>query len=310
MSLSFKSLIFYMKFKGVKFTYIDETKAMRILEYKNYYYKLNSYVDNYPKQLVRHQNQLVERYQDVDFKNLVDLASLDMRLRYIIIKYCLDIEHSIKLNIMRSITYLDNEDGYKVVQCFFDYVRQTSVIRNPYKKMMKYLSYDTYRKLDYDKYEENTPIWFLIEHIQFGDLCWFIEFYYNTYKVEEFKELSKTVRFVKNIRNKAAHNTPILNNIVLKNQIIGNNKSVLITKYAKSLGIRKQNLGKRLTNYNIHDILAMLYVYDKVVVNKGMRERRINELKDFMEYAKKNKHVYDERFKSVYNFFSEALANY
>ncbi|EGQ2894174.1 hypothetical protein EOQ13_08430, partial [Staphylococcus pseudintermedius] len=69
--------------------------------------------------------------------------------------------------------------------------------------MMEYLSYDTYRKLDYDKYEQNTPIWFLIEHIQFGNLCWFIEFYYNTYKIDEFKELSKTVRFVKNIRNKA-----------------------------------------------------------------------------------------------------------
>ncbi|HDV6090159.1 TPA: Abi family protein, partial [Staphylococcus pseudintermedius] len=89
---------------------------MRILEFKNYYYKLNSYVDNYPKQIVRHQSQLVERYQEVDFKNLVDLASLDMRLRYIIIKFCLDIEHSIKLNIMRSITYLENEDGYKAVQ--------------------------------------------------------------------------------------------------------------------------------------------------------------------------------------------------
>ncbi|EGQ1608800.1 Abi family protein, partial [Staphylococcus pseudintermedius] len=264
----------------------------------------------YPKQIVRHQSQLVERYQEVDFKNLVDLASLDMRLRYIIIKFCLDIEHSIKLNIMRSITYLENEDGYKAVQRFFGYVRQTSKIKNPYKKMMEYLSYDTYRKLDYDKYEQNTPIWFLIEHIQFGNLCWFIEFYYNTYKIDEFKELSKTVRFVKNIRNKAAHNTPILNNIVLKNQINGNNKSVLITQYAKSLGIRKQTLDKRLSNYNIHDILAMLYVYDKIVVNKNMRARRIDELNAFMEYARKNKHIYDERFKSVYNFFSEALANY
>ncbi|MDE9923043.1 Abi family protein [Staphylococcus pseudintermedius] len=103
-------------------------------QFKNYYYKLNSYVDNYPKQIVRHQSQLVERYQEVDFKNLVDLASLDMRLRYIIIKFCLDIEHSIKLNIMRSITYLENEDGYKVVQRFFGYVRQTSKIKNPYKK--------------------------------------------------------------------------------------------------------------------------------------------------------------------------------
>lgn len=79
MSLSFKSLIFYMKFKGVNFTYINEIEAMKILEYKNYYFKLNSYVDNYPKQKVRYQNELVERYQKVYFINLVDLANLDMR---------------------------------------------------------------------------------------------------------------------------------------------------------------------------------------------------------------------------------------
>lgn len=85
---------------------------------------------------------------------------------------------------------------------------------------------------------------------------------------------------------------------------------MLITQYAKSLGIRKQTLNKRLSNYNIHDILVMLYLYDKIVVNKKMRERRIDELNSFMVFARKNNHVYDERFKSVYNFFSEALANY
>ncbi|WP_199197775.1 Abi family protein, partial [Staphylococcus simulans] len=88
---------------------------MKILEYKNYYFKLNSFVDNYPMQKVRYQNALIERYQKVDFKNLVDLASLDMQLRYIIIKFCLDIERSIKLNILRTITKVDSEDGYNVV---------------------------------------------------------------------------------------------------------------------------------------------------------------------------------------------------
>ncbi|GGI33302.1 hypothetical protein GCM10008139_18710 [Staphylococcus chromogenes] len=87
-------------------------------------------------------------------------------------------------------------------------------------------------------------------------------------------------------------------------QLSGNNKSVLITQYAKSLGIRKQTLNKRLSNYNIHDILAMLYLYDKIVVNKKLRERRIDELNSFMVFARKNKHVYDERFKSVYNFLA------
>lgn len=90
-------------------------------------------------------------------------------------------------------------------------------------------------------------------------------------------------------------------------QLSGNNKSVLITQYAKSLGIRKQTLNKRLSNYNIHDILAMLYLYDKIVVNKKMRERRIDELNSFMVSTRKNKHVYDERFKSVYNFLAKQL---
>ncbi|TLP91011.1 Abi family protein [Staphylococcus xylosus] len=310
MSLSFKSLIFYMKFKGISFNYIDEFSAMEILEYKNYYFKLNSYVDNYPKRLVRYQNDLVERYQPVDFKNLVDLASLDMQLRYIIIKFCLDIEHSAKLKILRSITRLNDEDGYEVVGNFFNHVKANSNIKNPYKKMLKHLKYDSYRELDYDKYEQNTPIWFLIEYLQFGDLCWFIEFLYNEYKINEFKQLSKTLRFVKNIRNKAAHNTPILNNIVSINQINGNDKNVLITQYGKKLGVSKKLLDKRLRNYNIHDILAMFFVYDNVVMSSSMREHRVLEFQDFMNRAKRNKNIYDERFKSVYRFFIKVLENY
>ncbi|MEB6297571.1 Abi family protein [Staphylococcus xylosus] len=283
---------------------------MEILEYKNYYFKLNSYVDNYPKRLVRYQNDLVERYQPVDFKNLVDLASLDMQLRYIIIKFCLDIEHSAKLKILRSITRLNDEDGYEVVGNFFNHVKANSNIKNPYKKMLKHLKYDSYRELDYDKYEQNTPIWFLIEYLQFGDLCWFIEFLYNEYKINEFKQLSKTLRFVKNIRNKAAHNTPILNNIVSINQINGNDKNVLITQYGKKLGVSKKLLDKRLRNYNIHDILAMFFVYDNVVMSSSMREHRVLEFQDFMNRAKRNKNIYDERFKSVYRFFIKVLENY
>lgn len=299
-----------MKFKGVRFNYIDEFEAMEILKYKNYYFKLNSYVDNYPKQKVRYQKQLIERYQTVDFKNLVDLASLDMQLRYIIIKFCLDIEHSIKLNIIRNITKDNNEDGYTIVQSFFDYVKTTSSIKKPYKKMLKYLKYDSYRQLDYNKYENNTPIWFLIEYLQFGDLCWFIEFLYNEHNLDEYKELSKTIRFVKNIRNKAAHNTPILNNIVLNNQINGNDKSVIITRFGKSLGIKDKQLNKKLRNYNIHDLLAMFFVYKIVVLSPNMKKHRLEEFKSFMDRAKRNSSIYDERFISVYKFFKKILENF
>lgn len=306
MKLSFKSLIFYMKFRGVEFKHIDEYEAMKILEYKNYYFKLNSYVDNYPKQTVRYQNELIERYQKVDFKNLVDLASLDMQLRYIIIKFCLDIEHFIKLNIIRTITNNRDEDGYNVVQEFFAYRK----LDNPYEKMLGYLKYDHFRNSDFEKYKSQPPIWFLIEHLQFGDLCWFVEFLYNEYDFPEFRDLSKTVRFVKNIRNKAAHNTPILNNIVINNQISGNNKSVIITNFGKSLGLNDRQLNKRLRNFNMHDLLAMFYVYKKVVLSEKMKEHRIEEFVQFMNRARRNRSIYDERFTSVYRFFEKVLENY
>ena len=309
MSLSYKSLIFYMKFKGIEFNHIDEYEAIKILEYKNYYFKINSFVDNYPKQKVNHQNYLIERYQEVDFKNLVDLASLDMQLRYIIIKFCLDIEHSVKLKILRSTTN-SGEDGYEIVEDFFNYVKLKSKIEKPYDKMLRHLKYDKYRQLDFNSYEKNTPIWFLIEYLQFGDLCWFIEFYYSKYKVSEFEKLSKTLRFVKNIRNKAAHNTPILNNIVSKKQIKGSNKNMFITEYGKSMGINKNLLNKRLKNYNVHDIFAMFYVYDHVVMSAKMRENRVREFEEFMKRARREKDIYDERFKSVYRFFSIVLENY
>lgn len=306
MSLSFNSLIFYMKFKGVKFQHIDEYEAMKILEYNNYYFKLNSFVDNYPKQKINYQNCLVEKYQEVDFKNLVDLASLDMQLRYIIIKFCLDIEHSTKLKVLRSITN-NREDGYKIVKDFFDYVQSKSNIERPYNRFLGHLSKDKYRQLDFQSYEEHTPIWFLVEYLQFGDLCWFVEFYYSEYKAKEFENLSKTLRFVKNIRNKAAHNTPILNNIVSLDQILGNNRNILISEYGKNIGINQKLLNKRLKNYNIQDLLAMFYVYENVVMSTKMREHRIKEFRDFMVRAKREKDIYDERFKSVYKFFSIVL---
>lgn len=301
-----------MKFKGVEFNHINEFEAIKVLEYKNYYFKLNSYMDNYPKQTVKYQGQFVEKHQNVDFKNLLDLASLDMQLRYIIIKFCLDIEHSIKLNVMRSITNMSNDNEYEVVQLFFEYIKTlpNRNIRDPYKKMLKHLKYDSYRCLDYEKYETNTPIWFLIEYIQFGDLCCFIEFFYDRYHIEEYKELCKTVRFVKNIRNKAAHNTPILNNIVLTTQMAGKDKSVLITQFVKRLGISKNRLNKRLRNYNIHDMVAMLFVYDKIVMSPNMRKYRVQEFNQFMIRAKRNSDIYDERFVSVYNFFNDMLDNY
>lgn len=308
--LSFKSLIFYMKFKGITFKYTSEIDAMKTLEFKNYYFKISNYKNNFITQEINYQGKKSTRYMNLDFKHLEDLASLDMQLRYIILKMCLDIEHSIKLMILKKFTLDDKEDGRAIIDDFFKFVKVNSVIKKPYNKMLKYVERDHFLVSEYQKYEIDTPIWFFVEHIQFGDLCWFVEFLFREKNYVEFKELEAVIKLVKNIRNKAAHNTPILNTIVLKNQMDGRNKNKIIVEFTKNHGVSRNTLKSRLTNYNIHDLLAMFYVYKKVVTSDGMKGHRREELLHFMVRAKRECDIYDERFKSVYHLFRKILDNF
>lgn len=299
-----------MKFKGIKFEHTSEIDAMKTLEFKNYYFKISNYKNNFFVQEVKYQGTESHRYIGLDFKHLEDLASLDMQLRYIILKMCLDIEHSIKLMIMKKVTIDDNEDGRSIINDFFDYVRMETSINDPYKKMLKYVEKDSFLSSEYKKYKDNTPIWFFVEHIQFGDLCWFVEFLYTKKNYKEFEDLNSVIKLVKNIRNKAAHNSPILNTIVVKNQMGGGDKNKRIVEFAKKHGVKKNTIKNRLTNYNTHDLLAMFYVYKKVVTSDGMKRHRIQELFTFMNRVQREAYIYDDRFKSVYKLFRKILDNF
>lgn len=293
--LNNKSLVYYMKFKGIEFKYISEYEAINILDNSNYYYKLNKFLDNYIDST------------HVDFKHLVDLSSIDMQLRYNIMKLSLDIEHSLKVYLLRIISHDAPNDGTGIVSDFIRYYKKKVDCKNPYYKIFKHVKHDKVLNDEYTKYENNTPIWYLIEYIQFGTLCMFIEFLYAEKNYKTLEKLNSQIKLVKNIRNKAAHNTPILNNIVIKGQLTPTNRNKLVVRYAKLKGISKKTIESRLTNFNTLDMVALFSVYDSYVTSSGMKYNRKKELRELLNRAKRNKHIYDNRFVSVYNLFNKIV---
>ena len=103
----------HMKKKGIKFEKMSEADASRFLQNNNYYFKLKAYCKNYGK-------NVNGEYQDLDFAYLVDLSTIDMHLRKFIIKVSLDVEHFLKVKLLRDFLLDGSEDGLKFYRIIAD----------------------------------------------------------------------------------------------------------------------------------------------------------------------------------------------
>ena len=114
--LSLEGQIEHLKSKGVKFDIFNETEAKDYLTSHNNYFKLTAYRKNYAK---HPDGENKDKYIELDFAYLVDLAVIDMQLRYRIVHMALDIEHHAKLQLLRKVEET-GEDGYQIVQDYID----------------------------------------------------------------------------------------------------------------------------------------------------------------------------------------------
>lgn len=112
---STQELIENMKSKGITFDVEGEERAAEYLKERNNYFRIASYRKNYDK---RRFGANEGKYINLDFAYLSELAKIDMYLRFLIIKMCLDIEHFLKVQMLTDITENTNEDGYEIVKLF------------------------------------------------------------------------------------------------------------------------------------------------------------------------------------------------
>lgn len=297
--LSVQEQIDHMKSKGIKFNIFDEEKALHFLEFNTYFFKLKSYAKNYEKYL---RGENCGKYVNLEFAYLIELSTLDLHLRKFIIKLCLDIEHHLKLKLVRDCCNNKHEDGYTIVK---DFLNENPKIKSDFE--FKATSYNTITHDLLRKFKDNLAIWNIVEVLTFGDFKKLYTKYYTKYPSDD--SLIHFIWSVNFLRNAAAHNNCLLNSLKSPYSRVARNKSITsIISTNPTIGYDERI--KKMSNPIISDFIITLYVFREAIKSEAIKEKTITELRDFFdnrmlrnkEYFKNNPWI-----KSNYSFVKKNI---
>ena len=310
--LSYQEQVEHLKAKGVLFNNISEQDALQYLKENNNFFKLSSYRKNFAKDISG------QHYLHLDFSMLIDLAVIDMYLRSLVLKLSLNIEHFAKVNLMRKITTDSEEDGYSIVEDYFNTLsdRESSYIKMELERNAK----SPYCKQAYQKYKQRLPVWVFIEIISFGSFLSFYKFCAERFRSRadaHDKKLRKMCNdmtndfylmlSVKRIRNAAAHNNCIIND--LRTQ--PSKKAVsfeLVRALRNDLGFGQESIQKKISNIRIAQILTCLYMHKKLVSSPAINSHLSEELHNFVSRLfAKSKYDNNLLIKSTFDVLSAVV---
>lgn len=222
-----------------------------------------------------------------------------MYLRQIILRLSLNIEHSIKVHLLHDIQR-NCIDDFKIVS---DYTFQHPGINDEIliRKRSHYINYiiSRYPHLNY-------PIDVFIEIIPFGSLINFYKFYCENYGYSKFD--SNILFCVKNIRNAAAHNNCIINNLPNKSGYYCKNLVIKLSALLPDIKVR--TIQNRLKNNVVQDFIALLISANKLITSNLLKSHSLNELSQlFNERMLRNAYLYKSSpsINQTYDFCKKAI---
>lgn len=301
--------------KGITFKYISEEDATRYLIDINNYLRTASYRKNYQKYL---NGNNIGKYINLDFAYLQELSILDMHFRFIISKMCSDIEHALKVKLLKQIEYDTTTEGYDIVRQFLSQntyilgkLEATSVSPFTSDLIKKYFTFQSVYNSSKQRTENkiiaysDCPIWVLLELLTFGDFIKFYEFYYSTRSLPHISP--PIINLVKSLRNGVAHN-----NCILVNLAHGTSRPPveISQEIAKINTISSNQRKKKMSCRPMLEFTCLLYVYKQVVSDK-VKYHRIKELKHLFFYRMKEKKGFfkdNELISSTYEFSCKIIS--
>lgn len=284
--LSLDGQIEHLKEKGVLFNIMDEAEARDYLGRHNNYFKLTAYRKNYDKHPA---GENKDKYISLEFAYLVDIAVIDMQLRYRIVHMALDLEHHTKLQLLRKMDKY-NEDGYQVVQDYIDSLDEKQ--RKIFDSEINRNKGNIYCGDIIAKYEGAFPIWAFIEIVPFGRLVAFYGFCADRFSDKSMKDTFYRLLTCKEIRNASAHSNCILNNLKAKTAAHSTNAAVT-SELMKIKGMNTNFRKNRMSNARIQQVVTLLYTHKDMVESEGIKRSESEDLKKIMERVDKNYDYYN-----------------
>ena len=286
---------------GVCFNIKGKDAAKEFLINNNYYHKLKAYSKNFSTYENKN-HPMYGKFCDLDFEYLVELSVIDMYLRRIIITMSLNIEHFLKVQLINDITNNEKEDAYNIVDKYI-----TNISAEKEKEISNKIN--NYYCNKYNSHTLKTmPAWELVEILSFGDFINFYELYYSNYPNK--KSMKNNLKPVQWLRNAAAHNNCIINDLTVPTEVVFDVNERVNHFVSQIEGISKTTREKKMSNRSMHDLVVMLYVFDKVISSKKIKRNAICELKDLVDNRMLlNKQYFSKNslLQSNYNFFKKIV---
>jgi abortive infection bacteriophage resistance protein len=200
----------HLKSRGVKFELCSEDAAAFYLEHANNYLRVAAYRKLYPRQV---DGPNPGAYINLDFEDLIELSSIDRRLREALLAASIDVEHFAKMELLRRCDE-HGEDGYSIIS---EYLNSLSPRRRDRLEASLNArggsggAHDEYSGGLISHYAGEYPIWVFLEVIDFGTFADLWRFCALRWADKQMKSEHYVLKSVKALRNACAHNSLLVN---------------------------------------------------------------------------------------------------
>lgn len=289
--LTAEQLVEHLEYKGVTFNLCNKDDAIKYLRNNNNYFKLASYRKNYNK----YQNG---KYICLDFAYLRDLAIIDMELRYKLIQLSLDVEHYAKMKILNQVEE-SGEGGYLICKEYKKSLNEEQL--NKFKNEINRNKHNTYCGDLFNRYQDNFPIWALLEIVPFGRKLSMYKFCAEKNNNKVMKNEYYMLLDCNRLRNATAHSICILNDLHINTALYKTSHDV--SNAVKNItAITTDARNKRMSNARIQQIVTLLYIHKILVTSNGVHNKASKHLLEFVERMNKNLEYYKNNDLILANF--------